>query len=337
MQRMGRRATLGMIAGGAAATAVARPAAAQAGQIRFGIQHGLTYLPFAVVEHERLVQKHTARAGSEANVTFFRSAGGGVLNDGLISGNLDFVATGISGFLTLWARGRGRFDVKALTSYGYGPVELVTRNPRVRRISDFSDGDRIALPAVRTSLQAILLQIACEKEFGQGQHGRLDALTIGRSHPDGMAAVLGNTEINSHFTVPPYLAEYAKRPEIHKVTSAIEILGEPISNGVMYTSDRWYRANPQAIAAVRAAMEEAIGIIAESPHRAAEMYRSVTQERSTVETIVGILTTPGIRYDTVPRGVMTLGSFMARTRTIPVGPSSWKDVFFPEARQSGGS
>jgi len=187
---------------------------------------------------------------------------------------------------------------------------------------------------VRTALQAILLQIACEKEFGAGQHARFDSITIGRSHPDGMAAVLGNTEINSHFTVPPYLAEYAKRPEIHKVTSAIEILGEPISNGVMYTTERWYRGNPQAIIAVRAALEEAMTIINDSPQRAAEMYRAVTQERSTVETLVGILTTPGIKYDSVPRGVMTLGSFMARIRTIPVGPSSWEDVFFPEARQA---
>jgi NitT/TauT family transport system substrate-binding protein len=207
----------------------------------------------------------------------------------------------------------------------------------VRKLADFSNADRIALPAVRTSLQAILLQIACEKEFGAGQHAKLDSITIGRSHPDGMAAVLGNTEINSHFTVPPYLAEYAKRQEIHKVTSALEILGEPISNGVMYTTDRWYRANTASIAAVRAALDEAIGIINASPQRAAEMYRAVTQERSSVETIVGILSTPGIKYDSVPRGVMTLGSFMARTGTIPVGPSSWEDVFFPEARQAGGS
>jgi NitT/TauT family transport system substrate-binding protein len=337
MTATGRRAALGLAAGGLAVATLPRSAAAQAREIRFGIQHGLTYLPFAVLEHERLVQKHAGRGGAEPNVTFFRSAGGDVLNDGLISGNLDFVATGPSGFLTLWARGRGRVDVKGLASYGHGPVALVTRNPEVKRLRDFSDRDKIALPAVRTSLQAILLQIACEKEFGPGQHGKLDAITIGRAHPDGMAAVLGNTEINSHFTVPPYLAEYAKRPEIHTVTTAIDILGEPISNGVMYTTERWHRANPQAVAAVRAALEEAIGIIREAPQRAAEMYLAVTRERSSVETIMGILRDPGVLYETAPRSVMTFARFMARTRSIPVEPARWEDLFFPEARAGGGS
>jgi NitT/TauT family transport system substrate-binding protein len=337
MSAPGRRATLGFAAGGLALAALPRGAAAQAREIRFGIQHGLTYLPFAVVESQRLVQKHAARGGAEPNVTFFRSAGGDVLNDGLISGNLDFVATGPSGFLTLWARGRGRLDVKGLASYGHGPVALVTRNPNVRTIRDFTDRDRIALPAVRTSLQATLLQIACEKEFGPGQQNRLDAITIGRSHPDGMAALLGNTEINSHFTVPPYLAEYAKRPDIHTVTTAVNILGEPISNGVLYASERWYRANPQSIAAVRAALEEAIGIINETPQRAAEMYLAVTGERSSVETIMAILRDPGIRYETAPRSIMTFARFMARTRAIPVEPARWEDLFFPEARASGGS
>ena len=327
-----RRTTLGL-----AAAALPVSARAQAREIRFGIQHGLTYLPFAVLEHEHLVQKHAARVGAEPNVTWFRSAGGDVLNDGLISGNLDFVATGVSGFLVLWARGRGRLDVKGLASYGHGPVALVTRNPNVRHIRDFTDRDRIALPAVRTSLQAILLQIACEKEFGPGQHGRLDAITIGRSHPDGMAALLGNTEINSHFTVPPYLAEYANRPEIRRITDSIEILGSPISNGVLYTTERWHRANPQTVAAVRAALEEAIDVIRESPRRAAEMYRAVTRERSSVETIMEVLSDPGILYDTTPRGVMTFGRFMARTRSIPVEPARWEDLFFPEARNPGGS
>ena len=334
MAIISRRLALGGMLGAVAAPGIAR---AQVREIRFGIQHGLTYLPFAVIEHERLVQKHAARGGAEPNVTFFRSAGGDVLNDGLISGNLDFVATGVSGFLTLWARGRGRLDVKGLASYGHGPVELVTRNPNVRTLRDFSDRDRIALPAVRTSLQATLLQIACEKEWGPGQHSRLDALTIGRSHPDGMAAVLGNTEINSHFTVPPYLAEYRKRPDIHRITNAIEILGEPISNGVMYTSERWYRANPQGAGAVRAAMEEAIGIIRETPRRAAEMYLAVTRERSTVDTVQEILSDPGVLYETTPRGIMTFARFMARVRTINAEPARWEDLFFPEARVGGGA
>src|ERR1019366_8737918 len=145
-------------------------------------------------------------------------------------GNLDFAATGIPSFLTLWSRGRGKLDVKVLASYGYSPIVLVTRDPNVHTVRDFSEHDRIALPAVRISVQAILLQMAVEKAFGPGEYARLDALTISRSHPDAVAAVLGNTEINSHFTVPPYLAEYERAAVgVHAVASAQDIVGEPVS------------------------------------------------------------------------------------------------------------
>lgn len=338
MHVIARRTAIGL-ALGAAAAPVARRARAQARELRFGIQYGLTYLPFAIMEHERLVQQHATAAGQpEPNVTFLRSAGGDTLNDGLISGNLDFAATGIPSFLTLWSRGRGKLDVKVLASYGYSPIVLVTRNPNVHTLRDFSDRDRIAVPAVRTSVQAIFLQMAAEKEFGPGQYGRLDAITIARSHPDAVAAVLGNTEIDSHFAVPPYLAEYERAGVgVHAVTSAQEIVGEPVSNGVLYLTERFHNANPGSMAAVMAALEEAIGIINTDPRRAAELYLAVTHERSSVETIMGILALPSVHYDTVPRGVMNIARFMGRVHTIGATPEHPENLFFPEAlKLSGG-
>ena len=60
----------------------------------------------------------------------------------------------------------------------------------------FSDKDRIAMPAVKVSIQAVTLQMAAEQEFGQGQHGRLDHLTVSMSHPDATAALLsGRSEV----------------------------------------------------------------------------------------------------------------------------------------------
>jgi NitT/TauT family transport system substrate-binding protein len=332
MKTIARRTALGLTLAAAAAPFAPR-AQAQAPNLRFGIQPGLTYLPFAVMEHERLVQKHAASSGQpEPNVTFFRSAGGDILNDGLISGNLDLVATGIPSFLTLWSRGRGKLDVKILSSYGYSPIVLVTRDPDVHTLKDFTDRDRIALPAVGTSVQAIFLQMAAEKAFGPGQYARLDHITVSRSHPDAVAAVLGNTEINSHFTVPPYLAEYERaNVGIHPITSAQEIVGEPVSNGVLYLTDRFHRANPGTIAVVHAALEEAIGIINKDPRQAAEYYLAVTHERSSIETILGILSSPGVHYDTVPRGVMTLARFMNRVHSIGAAPDHAEDLFFPEA------
>lgn len=51
-----------------------------------------------------------------------------------------------------------------------------------RHLADFTQRDSIALPAVRVSFQAVVLQIAAEQAFGAGQHARLDPLTVSLSH-----------------------------------------------------------------------------------------------------------------------------------------------------------
>ena len=79
------------------------------------------------------------------------------------------------------------------------PAYLMTRNPNIKSIRDFTDNDRIALPAPKVSVQAIMLQMIAEKTFGK--FDVLDKLTVGMSHPDGTAAMLsGKLEVQSHFT-----------------------------------------------------------------------------------------------------------------------------------------
>ena len=44
---------------------------------------------------------------------------------------------------------------------------LNTTNPDVKSLKDFSPKDRIAMPGIKTSLAAVVLQMAVAKEFGQ--------------------------------------------------------------------------------------------------------------------------------------------------------------------------
>jgi NitT/TauT family transport system substrate-binding protein len=311
--------------------------AGEAHELRMGIQFGLTYLPFAVMEHERLVEKHAQAAGiADLKVTWFRSAGGPTLNDGLLSGTLDMVATGVSGFLVLWDKARA-LQIKGVASYGHTTLALVTRNPDIKSIRDFTEKDKIAVPAIKSSIQAIMLQMAAEKEFGPGNATKLDALTISRSHPDAMAALLANTEINSHFAAPPYLFEELKRPGIRQVLSTEDVFGGPVSNGVLYTGERFRRDNPLIYAAVRAALHEAVELVQNQPRRAADIYLVTTKETTNIDGILEILNAPSTRYDEVPRGVLQVAQFMHRMRSISQAPASWKDVFFPEAHALPGS
>ena len=98
------------------------------------------------------------------------------------------------------------------------PMYLNPRNPNVRSIKDFTEKDKIALPAVKVSIQSVTLQMAAEKLFGEGNHNKLDALTVTLSHPDALVALLsGGSEITAHFTTPPYQYQELEKPGIHTV------------------------------------------------------------------------------------------------------------------------
>ena len=136
-------------------------AAAEVDKVRIGVQPGLTHLPWAVIEHERLIEQRAKAAGlGEVNVEWFHFAGGAALNDGMLSGKLDFAETGPPSLIILWAKSQGAF--KGLGASGASPMVLVTRNPQVHSIADLTDKDRIAVPAVKTSTQAIVLAIVLE-------------------------------------------------------------------------------------------------------------------------------------------------------------------------------
>lgn len=69
------------------------------------------------------------------------------------------------------------------------PLHLVTTNPNVKSIADFTSKDRIAMPGIKTSYQALLLQQALIKKLGPDQANKLDAITVALGHPDAMAAL----------------------------------------------------------------------------------------------------------------------------------------------------
>jgi NitT/TauT family transport system substrate-binding protein len=315
------------------------PAAAEVGEIRVAIQSGLTYLPFTLMEHERLIEKRAGEAGlGDVKVSWFKVSGGDVMNDGLISGNLDVAATGTPAFLVIWAKAKAAFDIRGVAAYNTLPLTLVTRNPDVHSVKDFTESDRIAVPAVRASTQAILLQMAAEQAFGAGQHTRLDHLTVSRSHPDAMAALLSErSEITAHFAAPPYADLELKKPGLHAVLTATEVFGGPFTIGMTYAPAKFRRDNPKLFSAFIAALTDAVDLINGDRRKAAEFYLAVTKEKTSVDDILAMLDQPGFSFATTPQNVLKMAQFMHRIGAIGVVPQSWQDLFFPEIHQLPGS
>ena len=181
----------------------ASPAAAQVPEIRLARQFSMGYLQFNVMEHQQLIEKHARALGiPEVKVSWLTFNGPAAVNDALLSGQIDIAAGGTPGLLLLWSKTKGTAnEVRGISAMSSQPFLMNTRNPSIKTIADLKDNDRIALPAVKVSIQAIMLQMAAAKTFGPSQFGKFDALTVSMSPPDATIALLsGGGEINNVFS-----------------------------------------------------------------------------------------------------------------------------------------
>jgi NitT/TauT family transport system substrate-binding protein len=207
---------------------------------------------------------------------------------------------------------------------------LVTRDPNVKTLKDFTDKDKIAVPTIKVSSQAMVLKMALEKMYGESSRDTLDPVTVQLGHPDAMLAVVGGTsEVNSHFSAPPYQYTELKTPGVHLVLDSSDVFGGPASNAVVFGTRKFYDANPKTIAAFMAGLEEANQLIARDPAAAAKIYLDATKEKYGVDEVVAMIKAPNVVYSTTPNATMVFANFMVKTGLIKTRPASWKEFFFP--------
>lgn len=309
------------------------PALAEVDAVTVTHHPGIGYLSGVIMDHEQLVEKHAEKLGLGKVSATYRISGGATQSiEGVLSGTVDFAIAGLTPVILAWAKTRG--EVKGVAAANTADLVLVTNQARIRTIKDFTPGDRIALPAVKTSMQAIVLSMAAEQAFGDP--ARLDRLTVSMQHPDAVAALLSKrSEITAHFASPPFFEQELKEPGMHKVTSMEEIVGGTVSIAVMMSTERFRRDNPKVFQAVYAALAEANDFITKHPRRAAEIYVAASKSRVPVDEIEAQIR--GNAYTLTPTGVMKFADFMHRTGQIPRKPGSWKDVFFDIAHSLPGN
>src|SRR5437870_5732549 len=313
-------------------------ARAEMSEINVAQQYGISYLPLMLMEEKKLIEKHAKAAGVDVKVGWAKFAGGNVMNDALLSGSLQFASGGVGPFVTLWARTRGNLDVRGVAALNSMPLHLVTRNPNVKTIKDFRDSDRIALPAVKVSVQAVLLQMAAEQAFGAGQQNRLDPLTVTMSHPDAMQALLsGQSEIDAHFGSPPFQYQESAKGSTHVVLNSYDVLGGPATFNVVWTTAKFRSENPKLYDAFVKALDEAIAEINRDKRAAAEAYLRISKDKDSADNILRMLNDPTIIYTTTPQNMMKFAEFMQKTGAIKAKPESWRDFFFPNVHALPGS
>lgn len=313
-----------------AALTLALPLRAEVSEVRISKQYGLPYLSVVIMEQNRLIEKHAkARGLGDIKVNWVTIGSGGTSTDSLLAGDLDFVTSGISNMLLLWSRTGGQ--VKAVGATGTVPLILVTRNPNVKTIADFTEKDRIAVPTVKVSMQSTILGIAAEKMYGEAGRNKFDPLTVAMAHPDATIALLSGGEVNNHFSVPPYQYQELKASGVRAVLNSTDVMGGPASITVMFGTVKFHDANPKTMAAMYAALSEAMGFISNNKRAAADLYLKATKEKFTLDELSSMLEIPGFVFTAAPNGTLKYAEQMFRTGVIKTKPSSWKEVFFSEA------
>jgi len=305
--------------------------------VQIAKQFGTLYMQQDVMEQQKLIEKHAARLGlPNLAVSYIRLAGTGPVTDGLLAGKLHFASGGAPGAMLLWDRTRG--GVKSCFAMNATDQKLLTVRPELKSINDLAPTDRIALPAVKTSPQAVWLQMAAVQAFGAANWAKFDAQTVSRAHPDSMAQMLGRTEINCHWTSSPFQERELAAPGVQEVASSFRIMGLPsVTPNTIYGNAQFRESNPLAWQASLAAFQEATDFINKQPRQAAELYLLNSGDKDTVANVMAAMASPGNAFTLQAARPPESRRLHGRHRRLKRRPANLADLFFPEAAEMGGT
>jgi len=311
-------------------------AARAEGEIRIAEQFGISYLPLQMMRHQNLIEEAGKKQGLAIKVTWSRLASGNPMNDAMLSGSLDVASGGVGPLLLIWDRTKGNLNVKAISAINSMPLYLTTRNPAIKSLKDFTAKDKIALPAVKVSVQARTLQMAAEKLLGK--FDALDEFTVSMAHPDATAALMsGATEVNSHFGSPPFQYTQLADSKITRVLNSYDVLGGPTTFNLVWARDDFRTKNPKTYKAFMEALAEAVKRINADKAAAAKVYIEANNSKEDPAFILKMLNDPEIVFTLEPQNTMAYAEFMHKVGALKNKAASWKDYVFEEAAAGKGS
>jgi len=318
----------------------ADPAKADVATLRFVVPEDLATLPLAVAAHNHLIEQQAEARGLHGVTVQWLIPNGGNPIDQLLNGQADVVATtDLVGFLLAWDERSGTpQEIRGLAALAQMPYQLLSRNPAIQTIRNFTAKDRIAVPAVKTSLQAVMLEMASAAEWGAAHFDRLDPFTVAKTSDDADSALhSGKGDIDTDFSRMPYADDERADPAIHRVMDSFDI-GGPHSVALVITTAPFRDANPALCAAIVGAITDADGFIKTSRGAAAEIYAAAQKnEGISVEDLTDMLGDPDTAFTAAPTGIQRITGFLHQIGRVQHSPDSWQQLFFPEIYKQPGS
>ena len=337
---MTRRQAVAAVAGGVSLLAAPTVLRAQAPlTVSFVQQRGLLYLPVDEMVTGGILQKEATKRGlDKVDATAKTLSGPAPVIDALLSGSADYGTAALPSLLTLWDKTHGTpNEVKAVGTVSNGAMVLYTINPNVKTIADFTEKDRIAVPSVRISFNAMMLEMAAEKIWNDPH--RLDHLTVGLGHPDAVAALAagyGKATITAHIAVQPFTSRGLKLPGAHIVADSREVFGGPLTQITLLATRQTKEKNPALFKAVAAALDEAIKVANADKRAAAILWKKAQNASESVDDLVTLLSDPGFEFTSQPHRIAYFAAFLNRIGSLKSKVNDWKDLFWETAYNQKG-
>ena len=214
---------------------------------------------------------------------------------------------------------------------------LVSNNPKIKTLADFTNKDRIAVGAVTVSVGARYLQYAAAQTWGDKEYDRLDKYTVAMPHPDATAALIGGgTEITAHFSMPPFQEQAIASPNVHMVLDTYDLFG-PNSPVLLFATEKFRTENPRTYKAFIEALAEAAKFVQRDKGTSADIYIRTTGAKIKRDDLLKLLSNPKYEFTINPKGTYKMADFMYRIGAIKNRPESWRDYFFIDSGSLEGS
>lgn len=335
---MSRRSLVAGLGAAVAAPGLLSSARGATAEVTLARQIGLSYLPLDVMETRKLVEAEASKRNANVTAKYLAFANGSSVNAALISNNANFGAVSLGPLLALWERTLKTSRFAGVAAVDASAAVLNVNQSRLKSLRDFTETDRIGMPDVGVSYQAMLLQMACEKTFGEGHSKQLDHLTVSLPHPEAMAALLdGHSEIVAHFATAPFFFQEWDSGKATRLMTSPEILGGPGTFIILVSSQRFRDENRAAFEIVVAALAQAQAWINANPEEAAALYVEKQHSKLSPAFVTRMLKDPLISYGSVPQNTMRIADFSYRTGRIKTKVSAWQDLFFDDIHSLHGS
>jgi NitT/TauT family transport system substrate-binding protein len=316
-----------------------KPLAQGALQVKFVQQRGLLYIPVDVMVNGGVLQAEATKLGlGKVEASAAALSGPGPILDALLSGAADYGTAALPSLLTIWEKTRGSAnEVRAVGTVSNGAMTLYTINPNIKTLADFTDKDRIAVPTVKLSFNAMMLQMAAEQLWNDPH--RLDHLTVSLGHPDAVTALsagYGKATITAHIGVQPFTDRGLKAPGAHVITDSRKVFGGSLTQIVLLATKQTRDKNPELFKAVAAALNEAIKQANADKRAAAQLWKDVHKAPDSVEDLVAQLDDPGFEFTTRPQRIGHFTAFLNRIGTMKTKVGSWQELFWETAHNQQG-